>query len=143
MEAKIAWWWEEVPALEVALGKGARNVDRLIPDSFDVHRPRRVRQGGWRIMATRANKAQFTQDVFARASCETGDENAAIPLPNRQAWIAIAVCGTAAHRDIAAPRAAQGPDNVDYLLRWPSGCKRHNSTSCLHARPLLSSFRSV
>jgi hypothetical protein len=42
MEAKIAWWWEEVPALEVALGKGARNVDRLIPDSFDVHRPRRV-----------------------------------------------------------------------------------------------------
>jgi len=104
---------------------------------------RRVRGVRRHVMPTRSDTVKFTEHVFARATGEASDENAAVALADGETWITVCMSGAAAHRNVAGPRAAQGSDNVDEFLRWSFGCKRHNTSAYKLGSPLLFPFRSL
>jgi hypothetical protein len=58
----------------------------------------------------------LSQDIVRVAACEAVNEDPFIALPDREARRLVLVGRAGAHREIAAPGAAQGTYDIDYLL---------------------------
>lgn len=126
MEADVRRHRQKVARCQITLCEGSLDRPGFRPQAIDIGGPGGRLDRRRRVPTRERYPRQFARHIFRVASGKAGDQEAAVALPKRQAGGPVGMGRTAAHGDVAMPRAAEGAYEIDQLLGGTVGDESHD-----------------
>ena len=143
MKAQVVECAGDTAKAQIGLRRRTLDRESIVPQSLEICGASSALGGRWLVATTRFDAGDLAQDVVCRAAGKAMDQDAVMPLPQRQAGFGICVRRAPAHGVEAVPCAAKGADDIDEGLGGFKGNEGHHISFLVCSTPLPFSDRPI